>query len=343
MKLEKVMISPEEVRSHFQKHFSEVTPEEFLENVKSYSPEILEDHVMNEKQGVQNEKGQLILFPFQPQEFPLEAYLACALTGLTEEQKQYMFQLSDVIQTICSTHDINLYEPRKKTDPVHHPDVSDAEVFRIDRERVLKSDLVIHLCHYPSTGAGEELEIAHNALIPIILISHESTRVSRMITGIPSFKIHIMYNEPEEMRQELHNQLLQIRPILEERKLAFSEYALNTVGEKIRTRREELGLTREEVANSQKHVTLEALQQIEDSVDHISNPTLIQLRTIATILKTTVADLVEPNLHTRFLATLSEWMGEERASARFIGLSTRDRNKLIRRMLLRIIDSLEEE
>src|SRR5262249_31865146 len=152
------------------------------------------------------------------------------------------------------------------------------DVFKIDRERVLNSDLVIHLCHYPSTGSGEELDFAYNALIPIILISHSDTRVSRMITGIHAFKMEIKYGEPEELRIQLQDCLTEVRPVLEQRKLAFSNYEANIVGNKIRLLREELGLTREEVACSAKHLTVDMLRQLEESVDRISNPSLLQLR-----------------------------------------------------------------
>jgi hypothetical protein len=44
-------------------------------------------------------------------------------------------------------------------------------------------------------------------------------------------------------------------------------------------------------------LTVAALRQIEDSDDRRSNPSLICLSQIAAILKTAVADLVEPDLN----------------------------------------------
>jgi hypothetical protein len=55
-----------------------------------------------------------------------------------------------------------LYEPRKKTDPVHYPDVGATDVFHIDRGRVLNSEFLIHLAHFSSTGSGEELNFAYD-------------------------------------------------------------------------------------------------------------------------------------------------------------------------------------
>jgi transcriptional regulator with XRE-family HTH domain len=288
------------------------------------------------------EQRSLILFQRRPSPLRLEAYLASALSGLTDEQRKLIFGLSDLVARVCANQDINLYEPRRATDPINHPLVPPQSVFRTDRERVLASDLVIHLCHFPSTGSGEELDIAYSSLIPTVLISHSSCRVSRMVTGIPQFKVEIKYADRDDLEVELTARLAEIRPILEQRKMAFSEYNVNLVGDKIRSLREELGLTREEVAAAVPHLTEEALSQIEESVDRISNPTLLQLRQIATVLKTTVADLVEPDLGERMVVALEEWV-ESRQAARFQAISVRDRNRIIRRVLLRVIDSLESD
>ena len=338
------MLDPNEAANRLRKHFSEISSEQFLENVKRYSPEILEDNSLKAPANTQEgaDMGQLLLFQSQPTPLPLKAYLACALTGLTPEERKIMFELSAIVAETCREHDIDLYEPHKHTDPVRHDGISADTVFKLDRERVLGADLLIHLCHHPSTGAGEELDIASNALVPLILISHSETRVSRMVRGIPSFKLEIKYTDHDNLEYQLKGCLTEVRPILEQRKLAFAEYEVNVVGNNIRSLREDLGLTREEVASNAPHLTIETLRQIEESVDRLSNPSLIQLREIATILKTTVADLVEPDLNERLMATLQDWIVGKRA-ARFPGLSIKDRNKLVRRMLLRVIDSLEKD
>ncbi len=342
-----------EVTDLLRKHFAEVSHEQFRANLARYCPELLESRVGMPSADIQEAarmSSQLILLP-QSAPLPLEAYLASPLTGLNSDQRQLIFQLSDAIAQVCQEYDIALYEPRKKTDPVHHVDVEDTEVFRVDRERVLRSDLLIFLAHYPSVGAGEELDFAYNALVPIILISHRETRVSRMVTGLPALRIHISYTEPEELRQELHERLMEIRPILEERKLAFTDYDVNIVGERVRLRREGLGLTREVVASATiksakpPYLSVESLRAIEEGSDRVSNPSLLQLRQIAAILNTTVADLVEPDLNERLLAVLQEWLSGRQAarSWAFGSLSIKDRNMLLRRVLYRVMDSLENE
>jgi transcriptional regulator with XRE-family HTH domain len=340
-----IEINPAETAERLREHFSNASSEHFVENLERYCPELMEGESMdNEESLAEDSHSQLILFRPQSSPLRLNAYLACALTGLVSDQRQLMFHLSDIVATVCAEEAIDLYEPRKQTDPVHHSNVLDTEVFNIDRTRVLNSDLLIHLCHYPSTGAGEELDFAYNALVPIILISHSDVRVSRMITGIPSFKMVITYTEPEDLRRELRESLIKARPILEERKLAFSAYDANIVGNKIRMLREELHLTREEVAANVPLLTVESLRQIEESNDRTSNPSLIQLRQIAAVLKTTVADLVEPDLNERLVSVLEDWItGSDRVAARFPGMTAKDRNRIIRRFLYRVVDSLDKE
>ena len=89
----------------------------------------------------------------------LKAYLASALTGLSTSDREHIFAVSDVVADVCSQLSIDLYEPRKFTDPVEHIEVSAEEVFNRDREVVLGSDLVIHIADFSSTGAGRSLNL----------------------------------------------------------------------------------------------------------------------------------------------------------------------------------------
>jgi transcriptional regulator with XRE-family HTH domain len=175
-----------------------------------------------------------------------------------------------------------------------------------------------------------------------------------MVTGIPALKLEITYSEPDELRLQLEGALLEIRPVLEARKLAFADYEANLIGERVRQLREGLRLTREEVATSARlspaippsFLTVERLREIEVSGDRTSNPSLIELRVIAAVLRTTVAELVEPDLGERVIATLQRWLEESAddgmLAARW-GMSARDRNRILRRILLRMIDSLEQD
>lgn len=285
------------------------------------------------------EERQLALFTPHPSALPLNAYLACALTGLNESARNTLFGLSDMVSQVCRRNGIDLYEPRKHTDPELHTEVPATEVYERDRARVLDSDLVVHLCHHPSTGAGEELEFARAALLPIVLIYPHEMRVSRMILGIPSLVVEVAYKTVEDLELQLFSTLLSFRPLLEERKLAFSKYNVNVVGEKIREIRQRLELSREDIEKASRRIKIERLRKIEESTDISGNPSLIELRELATLLKTTVADLVEPDLSQRIMAFLNTWVND-RAAAR-TSISEKDKNRILKTVLLRVVESLE--
>ncbi len=332
------MVNPHNAQKVLSEHFRQITLDEFETRHHKY---IDKEQAALLPTADTAESNQMILYQRDAAPLKLEAYLASALTGLTDVQQDHLVKVSDIVASICEDLDINLYEPRKATDPIQHPDVSAEDVFNIDRERVLSCDLLIHVADFASTGAGEELDFALGALIPIILIAHGDTKVSRMVTGIPAFKLMITYRDFDELGLELRQRLTEIRPILEQRKLVFSNFDKNMVGNKVRITREESRLTKEDVAtHSFKLLTVDRLRQIESSRDSISNPSLLELRALAAILKTTVADLVEPDLDERMIALLKEWMLNG-VAARFT-MSERDQRTILRRILYRILDSTEE-
>ena len=333
------MVSPDDVENTLTQHFKQISLEEFKERYDKYAGG---DASIQRWTGPDQLPREIILSQRAAAPLPLNAYLASALTGLSEDQREQLFAVSDVISAVCEDTDIVVYEPRKSTDPIRHQHISAEEVFNRDRERVLGSDLIIHVADFASTGAGEELDFALAALIPIILVSKGDSVVSRMVLGIPALKLFVRYNTLDELRVELTQRLTEIRPILEERKLSFSEYDSNIVGNKVRILREEAQVTREQLAlGSNGLLAAERLRAIEDNSDKVANPSLLELRALAALLKTTVADLVEPDLRERVSAMLQEWL-DGRVAARH-GMTRNDRNKIITRILLRVIDDLQRE
>jgi transcriptional regulator with XRE-family HTH domain len=273
---------------------------------------------------------------------PLSAYLASALTGLSNEDLLIIDELSELADLACRAVDVDLYQPAKHTDPRKHAGISSTDVFKRDRERVITSDLLIHLCHLPSTGSGEELGFAYEALIPIILVAPGRQSVSRMVTGIPSLKIEIRYRERREVCELLQENLWELRPYLEQRRLNMAEFSQNIVGAKVKELRQEERLTREELA-SRVGLTVDGLTDIEENIDTISNPSLTVLRSLATVLKTTVAELVNPDYGDSVVSAIQALVheGAESAAARFQAISKRDRWALMRRYLIHVLDAVE--
>jgi DNA-binding XRE family transcriptional regulator len=304
------MIDPNEFAARLRKHFAEVTPEQFLENVKKYAPEILEGNAAEYTKAELEEANtaQFRFFQSQPTPLPLSAYFGCNLSGLEPEGRKSISKLSDIVARICSEHDIDLCTSH----PVDNAEIPADTVCKLDREQILRSDLLIYLCQHPSNESPDALDFATDGLLPIILLAHSEMCQRRMVMGIPSFKLKIEYTNRDELKVQLKACLREIRPILEQRKAAFADYDVNIVGNHIRWLRQTLMLTREEVAQNAPHLTVETLRHIEESPDRVSNPSLIQLREIAAILKTTVADLVEPALNERLMATFTDLKERER-------------------------------
>jgi transcriptional regulator with XRE-family HTH domain len=282
----------------------------------------------------------LSLLESTPAQLPLSAYLSCALTWLSESERKVISGIYDLVAEVCKENNIELYEPRKQTDPVPHAEVAVSHLYSWDKHSVLNSDLLIHLCYHASTGAGVELEFAHAALLPIILIYPDDLKVSRMVLGIPSLVLQIGYKTVEDLHTQLNEVLFGFRPLLEERKLALAKYDVNVVGEKIRELREKLVLTRNDVARGSKYLTEDVIKQLEEKTDRDSDPSLLQLREIATVLKTTVSDLVEPDFNQRVLVMLNNWISD-RAAARN-AISKNDRNKAIKAILRKLADSMDD-
>ena len=333
------MISPEDVEQPLTEHFKQITFDEFRDRYNKYSG----TKDSPQRPSIPNrDSREMILYQREAAPLRLDAYLASALTKLSEEERRHLSEVSKIVVDVCEQLDIFVYEPRTSTDPIQHPDVPAEDVFNKDRELVLGSDLVIHIADYASTGAGEELDFAQAALIPIVLLSHGDSSVSRMVLGIPALKLILTYETLDDLHVELRQRLAEIKPILEERKLSFSEFDNNIVGNKVRLLREESQLTREDLAvNSKGILTVQRLRTIEENSDKMSNPSLLELRALSAFLKTTVADLAEPDLQQRVYVMLQEWL-DGRVAARS-GMSRNDRNKIITRILLRVIDELQRE
>lgn len=221
-------------------------------------------------------------------------YLASALTGLRDEQRSEVFELSDTVAEVCAKSGIALYEPRKSTDPVHHAHVPDDQVFRLDRRRVARSDLIIYLAHYPSTGAGQELVIAQGALVPIIVLAYEGAPVSRMVTGLPG-TVLLRHRDLATLADGLTWRIEQLRPSMARRRAAFAEHHHAAFGDRLRRLRQERGLTHEKLAAMMRVPGLISAGELADweaGSDQESNLHLVQLREIASALGVPPAELL---------------------------------------------------
>lgn len=226
----------------------------------------------------------------------LNAYLATALTGLSETDRIHVFEISDAVASACRQADIELYEPRNSTDPVHHAHIPDADVFRFDVQKVSAADLLLYVADFPSTGAGQELIIAGNSMVPIIGIAHEILKVSRMVTGMPGDFTLIRYSSIREIEVFLGEKLHSMRPALERRKKTLAGYGENRIGARAERIRLSHDMTYEDVVAAFRipnAVSAQQIEQFEKSADFQNNLSVFFLRELATALGVSIVDLLQ--------------------------------------------------
>lgn len=276
---------------------------------------------------------------------PLKGYLASALTGLDKESREEIFSAQDLIAAVCDEHGIDLYQPRHATDPIHHADVAPGKVFATDRERVLESDVLVVLTHEPSFGAGQELEFARNAMLPIILVIRHGQPVSRMVLGIPSTLYRVTYRSESELRPSFSDAIDLLMPLLLERKFAFGNYDSAVIGRNIQMFREENRLSRDDLARA-VGLPVEEIGRYEEKPDHLTNPPIIVLRKLATALKVSVTELIVPD----FAGTIASQVVQVLHTAATPGgardvktLSTTDRRRIWIRVLRKALKEMERD
>ncbi len=226
----------------------------------------------------------------------LDAYLATALTGLSETNRTRVFEISDAVANACRRARIELYEPRNRSDPVHHAHISDSDVFRLDQQKVSAADLLVYVADFPSTGAGQELIIAGNSMIPIVAVAHESLKVSRMVTGMPGDFTLLRYSAIHEIESILAVHLHGMRPAMERRKELLASYGKNRIGATIEKIRRSRNMTYEDVAAAFRipnAVTARQIEQCEKAPDFQNNLSVFFLRELAVALDVDVADLLK--------------------------------------------------
>ena len=86
-------------------------------------------------------------------------------------------------------------------------------------------------------------------------------------------------------------------------------------------------------------LSIQRIAQIEENLDSVSNPTLVELRCLAAILKTTVAELVEPDLGEHVIKVVKDLMMGN-VAARY-GTSSKDQRAMVSSMLHRLLVALD--
>jgi len=221
------------------------------------------------------------------------AYFASGLTNLTEAERTTLFAEAVVVRGACETISALLYEPRLFTDPVANKEVTAERVFTIDHAQVSRSHFVVLHAGHPSFGAGQELEIARNAGIPVVLLQPRAVKVSRMVLGTSVRMHHLEYGNQNELAASLAATLERLVADLARRHTGakmLPESGEYSFAGRLSSVRTGMKLDAETLA-SLTGLQTTAIENFEKGWDR--NPSLAVLNRLAQVLQTTVAYLVD--------------------------------------------------
>jgi len=125
-----------------------------------------------------------------------KVFISGALTGI--ENPDIIKANYECLGRLCEELGVNPYIPHQHTDPIAHPHVSARQVYEVDRLHVCTASLVIAYVGIPSLGVGQEIEIAREHGVPVVLLYERGKRISRMTRGSPNVIAEVRFDDIEE-------------------------------------------------------------------------------------------------------------------------------------------------
>ncbi len=126
-------------------------------------------------------------------------YISGALTDMTESKRAALRKFYDKLGSICEEFGLEPYNPHVYGDPKNVAQLTPVEIDRIDRLAVTQSYLVVAYVGVPSIGVGLEIELAHHANKPVVLLFEkeklEKRRITRLVRGNPAVVCEIGFKD----------------------------------------------------------------------------------------------------------------------------------------------------
>ncbi len=236
------------------------------------------------------------------------AYIASPLTGLDDEAKADLERKLELLNNVCYEYGIDTYNPGKFTDPDKNPEIKPYIVYQTDRNKVRTSDLFVLLAMKPSFGAGQEVEIAYNSLVPMIIIYPQDSKLSRMVTGIPTkLKYSMSFDDEETLIANFRKGLSLLKPHIEKRRLDLTTNSQTTIGDTIKLLRSQKGLKVEEMA-SHLGIFEEEAKFIEENSNFAVNLSFTLATKIAESLQKDPAEVLFNDFYNREMTEIASKM-----------------------------------
>ncbi len=125
------------------------------------------------------------------------------VAGPINVNSKQLMSFYDAILGICDKLGKRTFCAYKFSNPHKTSNVTPEEVYNICKELVSKSKLLLAYVGHPSIGTGQELEIAVDNEIPIILIYEKKIKISKMVLGNPAIIKKIAFTDYKEATQKI--------------------------------------------------------------------------------------------------------------------------------------------
>jgi transcriptional regulator with XRE-family HTH domain len=225
------------------------------------------------------------------------AYFASCLTSLNDTERAALLREAALVREACEGIRAYLYEPINYTDPVRNQDLPPETVYAIDHAQVNRSHFVVFHARHPSHGAGQELEIAMNAGLPVVLLQPTGCRVSRMVVGSYARLLQVYYDNDDALKRELGAVVPRLVSNLVARHKGET-FAPTLVGRqpdesfaaRLKALRSDMQMDSETLG---RHVGLsrDAIENMEKGL--FSNPSVTTVRLLAQVLRTSTSQLLD--------------------------------------------------
>jgi hypothetical protein len=135
-------------------------------------------------------------------------YIAGPLTDLVPEKRAMLREFYESLGQVCTEFGLEPYLPHQHSDPANQSHLTPQRVDQIDRLAVTQSVLVVAYVGVPSLGVGIEIEIAHHASKPVVILAEQTKivarRITRMVRGNPAVMSEIAFRDFEDAKIQLH-------------------------------------------------------------------------------------------------------------------------------------------
>jgi hypothetical protein len=135
-------------------------------------------------------------------------YISGPLTDMAPDKRDMLREFYESLGRVCAEFGLEPYLPHQHSDPARQAHLTPQRVDQIDRLAVTQSVLVVAYVGMPSLGVGIEIEMAHHASKPVVILAEQTKlvarRVTRMVRGNPAVMSEIAFRDFEDAKIQLH-------------------------------------------------------------------------------------------------------------------------------------------